>query len=150
MRALAGIYGQMALIGRLHPLLVHFPIALIVIAATAELGVMVTRLPAWRALAVANLRAGAALAVISAAAGWLLASSRIVGASSSLEWHRWLGSGAVVLASAAACTTGRVISRPSSRRTWVYRAALFSAAALVGVAGHLGAVLVWGADFLRP
>jgi hypothetical protein len=41
------------------------------------------------------------------------------------------------------------IDRPP-RRLWLYRIALFSAAGLVGVAGHLGAVLVWGADFLRP
>jgi hypothetical protein len=33
---------------------------------------------------------------------------------------------------------------------WLYRSALFSVAALVAVAGHFGAVLVWGADFLRP
>jgi hypothetical protein len=30
------------------------------------------------------------------------------------------------------------------------RIALFWAAALVSVAGHLGARLVWGAEFLRP
>ncbi len=36
------------------------------------------------------------------------------------------------------------------KRLWLYRLALFWAAALVAVAGHFGAVLVWGADFLRP
>jgi len=35
-------------------------------------------------------------------------------------------------------------------RQRLYRIALFSAAACVAVAGHFGAVLVWGADFLRP
>jgi uncharacterized membrane protein len=140
----------MTLIGRLHPLLVHFPIALIVIAAIAELLLIATRMPEWRAVAVANLRAGAAFAVVSAVAGWLLAASRIVAASPSLQWHRWLGTYAAVLAIAAAFTTGRVVANPSSRLTWVYRGAVFCAAALVGVAGHFGAVLVWGADFLRP
>jgi hypothetical protein len=48
----------------------------------------------------------------------------------------------------AALATGET-NRPP-RRLWLYRIALFSAAGLVGVAGHLGAVLVWGADFLRP
>jgi hypothetical protein len=32
----------------------------------------------------------------------------------------------------------------------VYRGALFGAAALVTIAGHLGAALVWGADFMKP
>jgi hypothetical protein len=36
------------------------------------------------------------------------------------------------------------------RRLWMYRIALFSAAACVAVAGHFGAALVSGADFVRP
>jgi uncharacterized membrane protein len=138
----------MALTGRLHPLLVHFPIALILIAAIAELVSVTTRFPEWHTVAVANVRAGAAFAVASAAAGWLLASSRIVEASPGLEWHRWLGVMAALAAVAAALTTGE-IDRPP-RQLWLYRIALFSAAAGVAVAGHFGAVLVWGADFLRP
>jgi uncharacterized membrane protein len=137
----------MALTGRFHPLLVHFPIALVLIAAVAELVFLTTQFPEWHTVAVANIRAGAAFAIASAGAGWLLASSRIVEASPALEWHRWLGVAGAVAAVAAAFTTGD-IDRPG--RQWLYRIALFSAAALVAVAGHFGAVLVWGADFLRP
>jgi len=129
-------------------LLVHFPIALILIAAAAELIFLATRFPRWQTVAVANLRAGAAFAVASAGAGWLLASSRIVEASPSLEWHRWLGLMAAIAAIAAALMTVKI--DPMERRQWPYRIALFSAAAIVAVAGHFGAVLVWGADFLRP
>jgi hypothetical protein len=32
----------------------------------------------------------------------------------------------------------------------MYQFALFGAAALVAVTGHLGGLFVWGADFLRP
>ena len=138
----------MALTGRLHPLLVHFPIALILIAAIAELVSVTTRFPEWHTVAVANVRAGSAFAVASAGAGWLLASSRIVEASHTLEWHRWLGLMAALAAVAAALATGE-IDRPP-RRLWLYRIALFSAATCVAVAGHFGAVLVWGADSLRP
>jgi uncharacterized membrane protein len=138
----------MALIGRFHPLLVHFPIALILIAAIAELVAVTTRFPEWHTVAVANVRAGAAFAVVAAGAGWLLATSRIVEASLGLEWHRWLGVMAA-LATVVAAVTTRDIDRPSGP-LWLYRIALFSAAALVAVAGHFGAVLVWGADFLRP
>jgi uncharacterized membrane protein len=138
----------MALTGRLHPLLVHFPIALILIAAIAELIFLATRFPRWHTVAVTNLRAGAAFAVVSACAGWLLASSRIVEASPSLEWHRWLGVLAAGAAVTAALTTGQI--DPLGKPQRLYRIALFSAAAIVAVAGHFGAVLVWGADFLRP
>jgi uncharacterized membrane protein len=97
---------------------------------------------------VANVRAGAAFAAGSAGAGWVLASSHIIEASSALEWHRWLGLVAAIAAMTAALMTA-TIDRPGRRRR-LYRIALFSAAAIVTVAGHFGAMLVWGADFLRP
>ena len=128
-------------------MLVHFPIALVLIAAVAELVSLTAQFPEWRPVAVANIRVGAAFAVASAGAGWILASSRIVEASQGLEWHRYLGLIAALAAVAAALATGE-IDRPPSR-LWLYRIALFSAAACVAVAGHFGAVLVWGADFLR-
>ena len=138
----------MALTGRLHPLLVHFPIALVLIAAVAELVSLTTQFPEWHVVAMANIRAGAAFAVASAGAGWILASSRIVEASPALEWHRWLGGAGAAAAVAAALATAEMDRPP--RRLWLYRIALFGAAALVAVAGHFGALLVWGADFLRP
>lgn len=138
----------MALTGRLHPLLVHFPIALILIAAMAELVALFTRFREWRRVAVANIRVGAVFALASAGAGWLLATSRSVEASPALEWHRWLGLVAALAAVASAVATGDVDPPPVRAR--LYRIALFSAASLVAVAGHFGAVLVWGADFLRP
>jgi uncharacterized membrane protein len=137
----------MTLTGRLHPLLVHFPIALILIAALTEAGFLVTRFWIWHAVAVANVRIGAAFAVMTAGAGWLLASSHIVEASPALEWHRWLGLMAAFAAIAAALMTAGVGNGP--RWQWLYRIALFSAAVIVAVAGHFGAVLVWGADFLH-
>jgi uncharacterized membrane protein len=127
---------------------VHFPIALILIAAIAELVSVIPRFPEWHVVAVASMRAGAAFAVVSAGAGWLLASFRIFDASPALEWHLWLGLTSAVAVVAAALTTGEADPRP--RQLWRYRIALIAAAACVAVAGHFGAVLVWGADFLRP
>jgi uncharacterized membrane protein len=138
----------MALTGRLHPLIVHFPIALILIAAIAELIFLATRSIRWQMVAVANMRAGAVFAVGSAGAGWVLASSHIVEASTALEWHRWLGLMAAIAAITAALMTGKI--DPPGKPQRLYRIALFSAAAIVALAGHFGAVLVWGADFLRP
>ena len=137
----------MALIGRLHPVLVHFPIALIVAAFGCELVSMATRLREWHVAAVANLRIGAVFGVGSAIAGWIFAWSPMVDMSPSLEWHRWVG------ACAALAAVGAVLSAHSADRsshsTWLYRGALGTAAVLVGVTGHLGGVLVWGAHFVR-
>ena len=139
----------MALIGRLHPLLVHFPIGLVVMAAVAEVVAMTTGLRDWRAAAVANVRAGAVFAIAAAIAGWRLASAPGIEATTSLEWHRWLGTIAAVAVVAAALTSAGARGR-SPFALWVYRITLLWAAALVAVTGHLGGLLVWGADFLRP
>jgi hypothetical protein len=66
-----------------------------------------------------------------------------------LEWHRWLGSVAAMAAVAAALATAGADVRSPLRRS-IYRVTLFGAAACVAVTGHLGGILVWGADFLRP
>jgi uncharacterized membrane protein len=141
--------GGMALIGRLHPLLVHFPIGLVLVAAVAEVVAMTTGLWDWRVVAVANLRAGAVFAIGAAIAGWRLASSPGIEATTSLAWHRWLGTIAAAAVFGAALTTAGARGR-SPLALWVYRITLFWAAALVAVTAHLGGLLVWGVDFLRP
>jgi uncharacterized membrane protein len=137
----------MALIGKLHPMLVHFPIALVLAAAGAELRAIITRRSTWRVIAIASIRAGAATGVVAAIAGWLLMSAPFIEPTRSLTLHRWTG-----LASSAAATAAALMStRPyvqSNRSALAYQTALFGAAAFVGIAGHLGAALVWGPDFL--
>jgi uncharacterized membrane protein len=139
----------MALVGALHPLLVHFPIGLILAAAAAELVAIHTGRTDWRAIAVANLRAGAAMGALTAVAGWRLASAPFVEPSRLLAWHGWMGAAGAVGAIAAAVLSIGAHDRTRGRRV-AYRAALFGAAALVAVAGHLGGTLVWGTGFLRP
>jgi uncharacterized membrane protein len=139
----------MTFTGHFHPLLVHFPIGLILIAALAELVAMGTGIREWRVVAVANVRAGALFAFAAALSGWLLSVSTVVDDVPSLEWHRWIGATAAVATLGAALTAGSA-ERGSTRARWIYRFALFGAAALVGIAAHLGGRLVWGSDFLRP
>jgi len=109
----------MALIGRFHPVLVHFPIALIVAAFGCELVSMATRLREWHVAAVANLRIGAVFAVGSAIAGWIFARSPMIDASPSLEWHRWAGACAT-LAAVGAVLSARSSAQNSSRSIWIY------------------------------
>ena len=60
----------MAFIGRLHLLLIHFPIALVIAAAAAEGAAAVTADERWHTVAVRNVRAGAVFTLLAAIAGW--------------------------------------------------------------------------------
>jgi len=137
----------MAFIGRLHPVLIHFPIALVIVAVVAEAGATARVDQRWRTVAIANVRAGAAFALLAAIAGWSLAQTPGTETTTLLEWHRWMGTFATVLTLAAAVASSR---RPAVADLWLFRISLFVAGALVAVTGHLGGVLVWGADFLHP
>jgi uncharacterized membrane protein len=144
----AGRDKNMLLIGRLHPLVLHFPIALVLVAAAAELLAIRTRRESWRALGVCNLRAGAATAVVTAIAGWALASAPFIEPSRLLEWHRWVGMAGASSAIGTAAVSTR-LNASSRRLLFLYQAGLFGAAGLIGLAGHLGGTLVWGSAFLQ-
>ena len=106
----------MWLVGKLHPMLVHFPIGLVLAAATAELIAIRTGRPTWRAIAVANVRAGAAMGAMTVVAGWAVASAPLVEPTRMLTWHRWTGVAAAVgaIGAAPASTSSRVPSGRSS------------------------------------
>ena len=127
-------------------MLVHFPIALALIAAGAEFLSIATRRPVWHLVALANVRAGAVFAAGAAVAGWIFALDA-GSASDGLELHRWLALGATASLIASAVLSTRWWVSPASRR--FYRIFLFASALGIGVAAHVGATLVWGADFLH-
>ena len=139
----------MAFIGRFHPLLIHFPIALVIAAALAEGAAIVTADEGWRTVAVGNVRAGAVFALLATIAGWRLALAPEMELSPLLEWHRWLGTVGAGAALAAALAAGGV-RRRSALGVRIYRIALLAAGLLVAVTGHVGGLLVWGENFLRP
>ncbi len=105
---------------QLHPMLVHFPIGLVLAAAAAELIAIRTGRPAWRTIAVANVRAGAAMGAITVVAGWALASATFVEPTRLLTWHRW-----TAVAAAAGAIGAALVSTwfdvPSGRSMFVYR-----------------------------
>jgi uncharacterized membrane protein len=138
----------MTFAGHLHPLLVHFPIGLVLMAAVAEAIATVTGSDRWRMVAVLNIRAGALFAAATVVTGYLFAASMAPDEATALEWHRWLGIAGAAVTFAAALGSVRQAHGSAGTR-WMYRLALFGGAALIAFAGHLGGLLVWGADFLR-
>src|SRR5678816_1641513 len=127
----------MELIGRMHPLLIHFPIALVIAAVAAEAGAMLTHDACWRQVSITNVRAGALFAVLAAMAGWLFAPAGDLAPSPLLQWHRWVGTIAAILSVTAAVTAGGAGRNASPARV-MYRLALLGAGVLVAITGHLG------------
>ncbi|HED64303.1 MAG TPA: hypothetical protein ENJ09_01990 [Planctomycetes bacterium] len=130
-------------LGRLHPSVVHFPIALLVVAAL--LGILGARRPTSDAVLVL-VRLGAIAAIVAAGLGWLFAEHDppARGLRDALLWHRWAGVGTAVLAVAATISVGR--ARRAGKPAPVL--ALLVVAIGVSWTGHLGGTMVYGEDFL--
>jgi mono/diheme cytochrome c family protein len=133
-------------LGSLHVLLVHFPIALLICAAGGELWL------AWRGLRTPTqfvrfcVLLGTAGALAAAALGWVQAWNGYgLALPRTLSLHRWIGTSGVLWAIGTAILSERDERR--RQRSQSFRTALFIGAALIGVAGHLGGILVHGEDY---
>jgi len=136
-------------LGRFHPVIVHFPIALILCAALAEFLYLLTGNMVSADSARVMLVLGAAGSVAAAALGWLAAMDAKYPADLMviLERHRWVGAGSGLLGVLAAlCRELSSRSRAARRLLWCYRILLFAAAAGVALTGYLGGSLVYGPD----
>lgn len=134
----------------------HFPIALIAVAALAELGSRPFRTGAIRrgapralGFALSCLALGAASALVAAVAGWTLAQFEPPGQSDveRLFLHRWLGVGGAALSLAALGLGLLARSARAEALASLYRGCLLLAVAAIGGAGHLGGMLVFGPDW---
>jgi uncharacterized membrane protein/mono/diheme cytochrome c family protein len=136
-------------LGRLHPMLVHLPIGLILGAVFFEAVRLVRRRPEPSATAVSCLALGVAGAAAAIGAGLLYADQEPHGASGAmmLEWHRWLAivSGVLALAALLAAPLVRSKSAVAAR---LFPWCLFLSAGTLAIAGHLGGSMVYGPDYL--
>ncbi len=134
------------LIGRLHPTIVHFPIALLLCAAAAELGFFLRPSMTWTPGMVRGcVWIGAFGALAAVACGWILADQEGL-AGGDTETHRWLG--VATAAVAVAILWIHQWSAGRARGRGILLVALLAGAALVVIAGHTGGVLVHGEDYL--
>ena len=133
------------LFGRLHPMVVHFPISLLIFAGFLELFTLNkfnhSLRPGIRMLAIV----GAISAVFSAIFGLLLATNENI-TGQTLDIHQWIG-----IASAGLSLILLFFMRkrkPKTKVIPIYRSLLFISGIGVGLAGHFGASLTHGEDFL--
>ncbi len=137
------------LFGRLHPLVLHFPIALIMLAAAVEAVRLKWDRPAFAQLVPFLLWVGAIGAVASSVTGWVFALESYPRPSLrwALNWHRWLGIAATVLAAGAAWVAHRHANAATPAGRWLRRSAVWLTALVLSAAAHLGALMVWGEDY---
>jgi hypothetical protein len=133
------LHAWLALLGRMHVIVIHFPIALLMMAALGEVWGRVRRRPAgWTTAAV---MCGALGAAVSMALGWMLVWFDGYDASLTLTLHQYLGTATAILAIASAAAHWKFAD--GGARWWTTSLILLTAA-MVAVTGHLGGTLVHG------
>jgi len=133
------------IVANLHPLIIHFPIALLLVAALAEFfGIfkpslnLVSRWSLW----IATLGS-----IPSVVTGWMLAPNR-GWTDADVFLHRWLG-----VSTAAGCLVALILLEialhsQTPKLRWIVRLFVWALALLVSFTGHTGGELVYGKDFL--
>lgn len=138
-------------LGRFHVLIVHFPIALYILAFVAEVCGMYSSSGAWRQIAGFNLFFATLSALCAAVFGWLLAQGWTGSPSllETLERHRWLGISFTVLSVVSLGLWYIQGRRKVPFLRTAYMIVLFIGVILVGLTGHFGGTLVYGADYFK-
>lgn len=134
-------------LGHLHPLVVHFPIGLILIAAILEFVTLGNFNSRYRAGINVLVVAGALAALVSMIFGWLIAANGDYG-TDLLNIHEITGIATVCLGAGTAIFVFLISRRKKINLIRPYRAVLFSTAIGVSLAGHFGASLTHGKDYL--
>ncbi|GAB2562368.1 DUF1549 domain-containing protein [Spirosoma areae] len=127
-------------LGRLHPLIVHFPVGLLTVAFVLEIVVWRRKSTDLRAGIAALVWIGAIGSVVAAALGLILSNQEDYGGST-VAIHQWSGLATMTLAllTVAALRSGRAN---------LYRGLLTATVVGVTFAGHYGALLTHGDDYL--
>lgn len=134
-------------LGRLHPLIVHFPIGLLFVALLLELLTLNKRNPDLRRAIHILLVVGTASALLAAAFGWLLEAQDNY-SGEVLSIHKWAGIATAILASITLLVHRHIVNKSAFDMLMTYRSVLIVTVAGVSVAGHFGASLTHGSDFL--
>lgn len=136
----------LAFIGRLHPILLHFPIALIPVLTIFELFAFWKKMPVEVPYLRVTLWLGSiAIALLAAAAGYLLMASGEYGGELAQQ-HFWGAIGFTCLLIAAALF--RFAPSPTSRIDKTSLGFLVAANLALLYTGHHGGALTHGASFL--
>ena len=145
--ATAGTFWLWRFFGRLHPLAVHFPVGLILFAAILELFTLKKFNSVLRPGINLLVTAGVVSAIISVVFGLLLSGDGDYG-TGLLNLHMWTGIVTALLGAVSWYLLYRVLKTNQRSLVISYRSVLFICAIGVSIAGHFGASLTHGKDYL--
>ena len=134
-------------LGRLHPIAVHFPISLLLFAAVLEIFTLKNFNAPLRTGIRFLVAAGTIAAMISVIMGLLLVKE----GGYELEvasLHQWTGIAAACLGSVTWFLANNIFKKNKHHLIKLYRAFLFVSATGVAIAGHYGATLTHGKDYI--
>jgi len=134
-------------LGRLHPLTVHFPIVLILIAALLEIFTWRAYRSPLRPAIDLLLPAGVITAAFSVVFGLFLSKDGDYG-KDALAVHQWTGIATCLLGGTAWWLSRRAQKKSENVSLNSYRTILLFTALGVIIAGHYGASLAHGKDYL--
>jgi uncharacterized membrane protein len=133
-------------LGSFHMASTHFPIALLMAAALAELLAITSKREVWLTVTRFLLVTGALAAVQTAAFGWFYHYS---GVSKVYDFHKWLGTPVAIWGMLSAGAAVLFECREGTPERKRLRGAVFVGAALVGFVGFLGGILSYGLELHR-
>ena len=133
-------------LAHLHPLVLHFPMALVLVGAVAMLWNWFRGEEGVGDFAYHCIWIGAALAVVASASGWFLAEGET--GEKDLEWHRWFAIGTTCALFVLAIIAS--LSRNDDRPGVLAATRLLTLVTAGGMAftGHLGGNMKWGDGFV--
>jgi uncharacterized membrane protein len=134
-------------LGRLHPMIVHFPIGILFIAFVLELFTLRKKNQDLRSAINLLLILGTASAIAAIIFGlFLKAQDQYSG--STLAIHQWTGIATALLALATVSLHRAMMRSNKTHLLKIYRTVLVFTVISLTVAGHYGASLTHGSDFL--
>ncbi|MBX2822860.1 MAG: PSD1 and planctomycete cytochrome C domain-containing protein [Rhodothermaceae bacterium] len=141
------VFWLWAFIGRLHPLVVHFPIGVIVVTGILELVSSIKKRPGLREGIGALVHVSAISAIGATLIGLVLANTGTYGGQT-LSLHQWAGILTTVLALVTVVVYRRAARKDTPQSWALYRSLLVVSILTVATAGHFGASLTHGDGYL--
>lgn len=136
-----------AFIGRLHPLLVHLPIAFLLIAIVFDLLAYHSTFAAYRSAVSLTLLIGFGAAIMSCISGYLLSGSGDY-APQSLLVHQWGGFAVAGFSGLLWGIRNWLYQKNQRSGVQLFSGLLLGLALLLGYTGHQGGSLTHGDDYL--
>ncbi|TAH07219.1 MAG: hypothetical protein EAZ14_11515, partial [Runella slithyformis] len=127
-------------LGRLHPLVVHFPVSLLCVALLLQVIDWRRKSAELKASITILVWVGAISSLVAVALGLLLSNIEEYNGDT-VTIHQWSGIATMLLA-------GLTIFALKTQRELLYRSSLILSTIGVAVAGHFGAMLTHGDDYL--